>query len=367
MKNTVNTKKILKATVAFSGVLLFGCAPVSDNVEYYEQDKQVVDYEPVAEETVNNDIIIDDSVLYDEDGAIILTDDQIPDKSMASEEVLANDGVVIVTQEDVSVAASTPAEPNVIAAKADEKCPTCKKKEVKTSATAATPTATGVGVVVGGGVVAASKTDETEKTEQGADLPVVEKTVENGAEIVVLDEDNNFVILDKTVDGNVVADVQEVDENGEKVIRIQKTVDIQEDNFESDEEARLKAERARLQGELENLTAEKKALEDEKTRITQIQQTNAEACDEVKDWIAAEGTTLRTLLMDWGDRVGWRVVWNMDRDYTLEAGAIFRGRFVDVAAALLRSFARAVPAPKGVFYKGNKVLVVSTREDENAD
>ena len=87
----------------------------------------------------------------------------------------------------------------------------------------------------------------------------------------------------------------------------------------------------------------------------------------MKDWVAAEGTTLRSLLMDWGDRVGWRVVWNMDRDYTLEAGAVFRGRFVDVAAALLRSFARATPAPKGVFYKGNKVLVISTREDENAD
>ena len=71
--------------------------------------------------------------------------------------------------------------------------------------------------------------------------------------------------------------------------------------------------------------------------------------------------------MTWGDKAGWRIIWNMDRDYTLEASAIFRGEFVDVAAALLRSFARATPAPKGVFYKGNKVLVVSTREDENAD
>lgn len=370
MKNTINTKKVLKATIAFSGVLLFGCAPVSENgVDYYEQDTQVVNYEPAEGEIAESDITIDDSVLFDEDGAIILTDDQIPDKTMVSEEeTLTNDGVVIVSQEEVSVAASTPDEPHVVPAKEDEKCPTCKKKETASAdATAATPTATGVGVVVGGGVVAGAKSENTETAEQGADLPVVEKTVENGADIVVLDEGDNFVILDKTVDGSVVTDIQEVDENGDKVTRIQKTVDIQEDTWEDDEEARLRAERARLQGELENLTAEKKALEDEKTRITQIQQANTEACDEVKDWVAAEGTTLRTLLMDWGDRVGWRVIWNMDRDYTLEAGAIFRGRFVDVAAALLRSFARAVPAPKGVFYKGNKVLVVSTREDENAD
>lgn len=93
----------------------------------------------------------------------------------------------------------------------------------------------------------------------------------------------------------------------------------------------------------------------------------ADCEDGVKDWIAPEGTTLRALLLEWGEVAGWRVVWNMDRDYALEAGAVFRGRFIDVASALLRSFARAMPAPKGTFYKGNKVLVISTREDENAD
>ena len=368
MKNTVNTKKILKATIAFSGILLFGCAPVSENgVDYYEEDTQVV-YEPVNEEAIDQ-AALDEEILIDEDGTILLTDDQIPDNQALPEEQTSEGDFVIVSEEEASVAASTPAEPHVVPAKADEKCPTCKKKESSTASAntaAATPTATGVGVVVGGGVVAETKSDKAEPEKQGDNLPVVEKTVENGADIIVLDEDNGFIIVDKTVDGNVVTDIQEAD-NGEGVARIQKTVDIQEDNWEEDEEARLRAERARLQSELENLTAEKKSLEDEKIRITQIQQTNTEACDEVKDWVAAEGTTLRTLLLDWGDRVGWRVVWNMDRDYTLEAGAIFRGRFVDVAAALLRSFARAVPAPKGVFYKGNKVLVVSTREDENAD
>ena len=46
---------------------------------------------------------------------------------------------------------------------------------------------------------------------------------------------------------------------------------------------------------------------------------------------------------------------------------MFRGRFMDVASALIRSFARARPAPWGTFYKGNRVLVVTTQEDENAD
>ncbi len=89
--------------------------------------------------------------------------------------------------------------------------------------------------------------------------------------------------------------------------------------------------------------------------------------DPVEDWLATEGSSVRSLLNDWGDKAGWRVVWSTDREYVLEAGAMFRGRFMDVASALIRSFARARPAPWGTFYKGNRVLLVTTQEDENAD
>jgi len=85
------------------------------------------------------------------------------------------------------------------------------------------------------------------------------------------------------------------------------------------------------------------------------------------DWIANEGDTLRALLQEWGDRAGWRVVWSSDREYTLEAGAVFRGDFIDVTSALIRAFARATPAPQATFYRGNRVLVINTQESENAD
>lgn len=94
---------------------------------------------------------------------------------------------------------------------------------------------------------------------------------------------------------------------------------------------------------------------------------NEDPADPVEDWLAPEGSSLRDLLIEWGDKSGWRVIWNTDRGYILQAGAMFRGRFMDVASAILRSFARAAPAPWGTFYKGNRVLVVTTQEDENAD
>ena len=88
--------------------------------------------------------------------------------------------------------------------------------------------------------------------------------------------------------------------------------------------------------------------------------------DPVKDWLAEEGQSLKSLLTEWSDESGWRLIWNSNRNYTLSAGAMFRGRFADVSAALIRAFGRASPAPVATFYKGNRVLVVETMEDENA-
>lgn len=88
--------------------------------------------------------------------------------------------------------------------------------------------------------------------------------------------------------------------------------------------------------------------------------------DPVEDWLAEEGQNLKELLGEWSDRAGWRLVWKTNRNYPLTAGAMFRGRFADASAALIRTFARAKPAPIATFYKGNRVLVVETREDENA-
>lgn len=97
------------------------------------------------------------------------------------------------------------------------------------------------------------------------------------------------------------------------------------------------------------------------------QQAYAGSTDLSMDWAAQEGVTLRTLLQDWSERAGWRLVWNTDREYVVEAGAVFKGKYIDVASALIRAFSRATPAPQATFYKGNRVLVVTALEGENAE
>ncbi|MBP3687453.1 MAG: toxin co-regulated pilus biosynthesis Q family protein [Alphaproteobacteria bacterium] len=83
-------------------------------------------------------------------------------------------------------------------------------------------------------------------------------------------------------------------------------------------------------------------------------------------WEAEEGDNLRELLTKWSAISGWKLLWNTNRNYILNAGVMFKGKFADVSSALIRAFARARPAPIATFYKGNRVIVVETMENENA-
>ncbi|MDE6570775.1 MAG: toxin co-regulated pilus biosynthesis Q family protein [Alphaproteobacteria bacterium] len=85
--------------------------------------------------------------------------------------------------------------------------------------------------------------------------------------------------------------------------------------------------------------------------------------DQVRSWVVASGQTLREILQDWCDKEGWDLVWATSREYPVEASAVFKGRFVDVASALVRNFGRATPVPYAKFYKGNRVLVISAAEE----
>jgi len=88
-----------------------------------------------------------------------------------------------------------------------------------------------------------------------------------------------------------------------------------------------------------------------------------ELTDQVRSWVVANGQTLREVLQNWCNKEGWDLVWATSREYPIEASAVFKGRFVDVASALVRNFGRATPVPYAKFYKGNRVLVISTNEE----
>ena len=120
-------------------------------------------------------------------------------------------------------------------------------------------------------------------------------------------------------------------------------------------------EELEIQLEIEEIITE------EETEIAVDVSADAEApatmTDQVRSWVVANGQTLREVLQSWCDKEGWDLVWTTSREYPIEASAVFKGRFVDVASALVRNFGRATPVPYAKFYKGNRVLVVSTVDE----
>ncbi len=121
--------------------------------------------------------------------------------------------------------------------------------------------------------------------------------------------------------------------------------------------------KAETKAETENVT---EAVVSE-TEVVVDASADAEApvnlTDQVRSWVVANGQTLREVLQSWCDKEGWDLVWTTAREYPIEASAVFKGRFVDVASALVRNFGRATPVPYAKFYKGNRVLVISTNEE----
>ena len=117
---------------------------------------------------------------------------------------------------------------------------------------------------------------------------------------------------------------------------------------------------------VENVTEETEVVEEE-TEIEVAESADAEApavvTDQVRSWVVANGQTLREVLQNWCNKEGWDLVWATSREYPIEASAVFKGRFVDVASALVRNFGRATPVPYAKFYKGNRVLLITTTEE----
>ena len=112
-------------------------------------------------------------------------------------------------------------------------------------------------------------------------------------------------------------------------------------------------------------TCNKSGVSDTEMSVNEYidEEASAKVQDQVRSWVVANGQTLRDVLQSWCDREGWDLVWTTPREYPIEASAVFKGRFVDVASALVRNFERATPIPYAKFYKGNRVLVISTSEE----
>lgn len=84
-------------------------------------------------------------------------------------------------------------------------------------------------------------------------------------------------------------------------------------------------------------------------------------------YIVEEGFMLRQTINTWADAAGWKVVWDSEHDYVIEAHAAFIGDFVEASSKLFTAMKDARPAITVTFHKGNKVLVVSNQSSDEVN
>lgn len=80
-------------------------------------------------------------------------------------------------------------------------------------------------------------------------------------------------------------------------------------------------------------------------------------------WRARRGQTLEQALAEWAARAGWTLVYNTNVIHDIQADFVFSGEFIEAASSLITAI-EARPVPRAVFYRGNRVLVISTSMED---
>jgi hypothetical protein len=78
-------------------------------------------------------------------------------------------------------------------------------------------------------------------------------------------------------------------------------------------------------------------------------------------FIVEEGFLLHQTLNEWAEATGWKVVWNSEHDYIIEANASFDGDFFKASSDLINAMGDARPQITVDYYQGNKVIVISNK------
>lgn len=77
------------------------------------------------------------------------------------------------------------------------------------------------------------------------------------------------------------------------------------------------------------------------------------------DWMLMSGELVGQQLARWGQRAGWRVIWNNNQDWIVPGASVFKGDFTEATTQVLEDLATEGASVHGVFYQGNHTLVIT--------
>lgn len=80
----------------------------------------------------------------------------------------------------------------------------------------------------------------------------------------------------------------------------------------------------------------------------------------IQRWTLTAGNPLSKELTKWGDASGWKVVWNVEKDWLVPSDSVFIGADFQIAASnVIQSLAKNGAIIRSQFYLANKTMVIT--------
>lgn len=76
-------------------------------------------------------------------------------------------------------------------------------------------------------------------------------------------------------------------------------------------------------------------------------------------WTLTAGHTIGKELQTWGEQAGWKIIWNMPKDWAIPASTQFSGEFPTAAAEVIKTLSSNGALIHAQFFEGNKTMVVT--------
>jgi len=78
-----------------------------------------------------------------------------------------------------------------------------------------------------------------------------------------------------------------------------------------------------------------------------------------KTWKLNEGKTIGKEISAWATDAGWKVVWNLNKDWQVPSSTVFNGDFKSAAGDVIKTLAADGVLIRAQFFDGNKTMVVT--------
>lgn len=76
-------------------------------------------------------------------------------------------------------------------------------------------------------------------------------------------------------------------------------------------------------------------------------------------WTLTAGNTVGQELQAWGEKAGWKVIWNMPKDWSVPASTNFTGGFQAAASEVIKTLATNGALVRARFFEGNNTMIVT--------